>query len=309
LGPGYTRTSGESTLDSIEVLAPSLLEEMPELLAEMRSVVRELPVARGWHYYMDFCWAARVLEPTAGMKVLDAGGGNGVMQWWLARHGARVLSVDLEGWPHQGKCFDDWCERRQWGEEPSRTALTARSFLPPRRFWSPSEWAEKVRRTRGLFDRSPPRFQGSIEVWQNDLRNLSQLESDSMDAIVSISALEHNELDDLRAIVRELERVLKPGGKMAITVGGARDEDWFHEPSKGWCYSEKTLSEVFGLDAYESNFARYDEILDDLVHCDELREDLPAFYFESGDNGMPWGRWDPQYQSVGIFKTKPRPGS
>jgi len=305
--PSPARTTGESILDSIEVLAPSLMEELPELLGEMRSVVGELPVARGWHYYMDLCWAARVLDPEPGMRVLDAGGGNGVMQWWLARRGARVLSVDLGGWPYEGKHFDGWCERSRWGEEPSRRALTARDLLPPRRFWSPPEWVEKAKRTRRLIRPSPPRYSGSIVFWQHDLRHLSELETGSIDAIVSISALEHNELGDLQAIVRELERVLKPGGKLAITVGGARNEDWFHDPSKGWCYSEKTLREVFGLDAYETNFARYDEIMEDLLHCGELKEDLPEFYFASGDNGMPWGRWDPQYPAVGVCKTKPQP--
>ena len=28
--------------------------------------------------------------------------------------------------------------------------------------------------------------------------------------------------------------------------------------------------------------------------------DLADFYFRSGDNGMPWGNWDPQYMPVGV---------
>ena len=31
---------------------------------------------------------------------------------------------------------------------------------------------------------------------------------------------------------------------------------------------------------------------------------LAAFYARSGDNGMPWGKWDPQYQPVGVCKVK-----
>ena len=36
----------------------------------------------------------------------------------------------------------------------------------------------------------------------------------------------------------------------------------------------------------------------------ELRDNLASFYFRSGDNGMPWGKWDPQYQPVGVCKVK-----
>jgi ubiquinone/menaquinone biosynthesis C-methylase UbiE len=280
------------------------MEEMPEPLQEMKSLVQQLDVSRGWHYYMDLCWVARVLDPTPGMRVLDAGAGNGIVQWWLAQRGAHVLSVDLNRRVHPGRPFEQWCAHSKWGDDPSYAGLGFRSFLPPRRFWSPSEWTAKAEQLRQKLYPRAPRFEGSVVFWDHDLRDLSRVESDSMDAIVSISALEHNDLDNLRTIVLELERVLKPGGKMAITVGGARDEDWFHEPSKGWCYTEKSLCEIFGLDAYETNFARYDDILNDLVHCDELADDLPALYFESGENGMPWGRWDPQYHSVGICKTK-----
>ena len=104
--------ANDETEDVIEVLAPNLMDDMPELLGEMKSVVGELRVPRGWHYYMDLCWAARAIAPTKGMQVLDAGAGNGVMQWWLASQGADVLSIDLEGRPHPG-------HRRGQGQHPA----------------------------------------------------------------------------------------------------------------------------------------------------------------------------------------------
>jgi hypothetical protein len=44
--------------------------------------------------------------------------------------------------------------------------------------------------------------------------------------------------------------------------------------------------------------------MEKLRACTELRENLASFYFRSGENGMPWGKWDPQYQSVGVLKVK-----
>ena len=49
----------------------------------------------------------------------------------------------------------------------------------------------------------------------------------------------------------------------------------------------------------------HDELLNSLKSSTELREKLAQIYFQSGDNGMPWGKWDPQYQPVGVCKVKP----
>jgi hypothetical protein len=35
-----------------------------------------------------------------------------------------------------------------------------------------------------------------------------------------------------------------------------------------------------------------------------LRDNLASFYGRSGENGMPWGVWDPRYQPVGVCKVK-----
>ena len=34
-----------------------------------------------------------------------------------------------------------------------------------------------------------------------------------------------------------------------------------------------------------------------------LKDNLSAFYFDGGDNGMPWGRWDPRHRLVGLFSS------
>ena len=134
---------------------------------------------------------------------------------------------------------------------------------------------------------------------------MPEIVSDSVDAVVSISALEHNPPEELKACVSELMRVLKPGGRLVATLAAARDKDWYHEPSKGWCYTEATLRDIFGLQPdCPSNYDRYDELVLDLRNCVELRDSLADFYFRSGNNGMPWGIWDPKYQPVGVLRVK-----
>ena len=146
---------------------------------------------------------------------------------------------------------------------------------------------------------------GEVVIYNHELRDLRDLQSESLDAVVAVSALEHNQPDELPVVVRELRRVLRPGGKLIATLGAARDRDWFHEPSHGWCYTEATLRRIFDIGPeVASNYDQYDRLLGELRGCAELRDNLAPFYFKSGDNGMPWGVWDPQYQSVGVVVTK-----
>ena len=108
-------------------------------------------------------------------------------------------------------------------------------------------------------------------------------------------------------MVRELVRTLKPGGILLATLGAARDADWFHAPSQGWNYTDASLRRLFGLPAETpSNYVRADELLAALKDCGELRDNLAPMYFQSGDNGMPWGKWDPKYQPVAVRKVKRR---
>ncbi len=53
-----------------------------------------------------------------------------------------------------------------------------------------------------------------------------------------------------------------------------------------------------------SNYDCYDELFEALRGCSELHDNLADSYFKSGNNGMPWGIWDPQYQPVGVCKVK-----
>jgi SAM-dependent methyltransferase len=152
----------------------------------------------------------------------------------------------------------------------------------------------------------PKRFSGKVCVYNQDLTSMPEIPDNSLDAVVAVSALEHNTPEGLERVVAEIMRKLKPGGKLLATLCAGRDKDWYHKPSHGWCYSDATLRRLFDLaDDTPSNYARYDELLASLRDCPELRDKLARIYFQSGDNGMPWGKWDPQYQPVGVCKIKP----
>ena len=142
-------------------------------------------------------------------------------------------------------------------------------------------------------------------IYNQDLANLVDIPERSVDAIVAVSSLEHNSPDVLEQVVAELMRVLKPGCAPYATLRAARESDWFHTPSKGWCYSESTLRTIFNISTdIDSNYVQYDHLYGELRESKFLQENLASFYFHSGENGMPWGKWDPEYQPVGIRKVK-----
>ena len=292
----------------IEILSVSLLDNYRPIVEEMRQVSKELNIDLGWHYLLDLSWAAQHIAPVRNILVLDAGAGRGVMQWWLAKKGVNVISVDRvsrRNWPlgfRQRYRIQGWRKK-----DLAKYNLNIRSFFPPR---SPCRWhlyPQKLSATLQQWLNRPniPRNRGKIFVYNQELTHMKDIPSNFVDAIVSISALEHNSHNTLRACVAELLRVLKPGGTLIATLAAAKEQDWFHEPSQGWCFIETTLRNLFDLPFNcSSNYNRYDEFFETLQNCDELRKDLAGSYFKSGKNGMPWGVWNPQYQPVGVVKVK-----
>jgi SAM-dependent methyltransferase len=298
-----------SVTDQLYILPASLLETHRHLVTEFRSLASRVGVAPGWHYPLDLVWAANLLGVLGvqGGRVLDAGAGIGLMQWWLAAHGAEVLSVDRDPRHFSRRMRELTTVRGSPDPLPSLRYSALRTVRNVEGV-SLAKWAWRSKRAmRDLVLGDPPAAGvGTVIATQSDLRDLSFVESDSVDAVVSISSLEHNTLDDLPVVIAELLRVLRPGGRLIATVGASKSEDWFHEPSRGWCFTEDTLRSVFDLPAdCPSNYHEYDTLMADLIACRELADNLAPFYFRSGNNGMPWGRWNPVYQSVGVVKTKP----
>lgn len=282
--------------DTIELIPADLLDSHRELADRFRRLSRELVVPLGWHYLLDLVWIASQPAFATAERVLDAGAGLGVLQWFLAAEGKRVVSVDRGDRSRLALHF-----RRRFrvagygaGDLASPLALASR----PR---------EVLRTALGLVrGRGAPQAKGTVTLLRADLADLRQVPDRSVDLVVSVSALEHNSPERLPAVVAELLRVLRPGGTLLATLAAARDEDWLHVPSSGWCYTEATLRRAFGVaGAGAASWGEFDSLLQQLRGCAELRRDLSWRYRRSGRNGMPWGRWDPRYQPVGVRRSKP----
>ena len=325
-------------MDRIEILAVDLLDQHRSLVEELKTIARQLRLEFGWHYLLDLAWILSHLGEVSGKVIMDAGAGTGVLQWFLAAHRATVLSVDRSSRADLPWRFRRWTKvkgLRQMDLNPPLSALLnawRKNDSLRMRFGSMKQvvsgfWKSTPLTSNPLSLRERGRGEGnlcsergrgeentwmangsgegSVWIYNQDLSQLTDIPDHCLDAVVALSALEHNPPDRLPQVVQELMRVLKPGGLLLATLGAAADRDWFHEPSQGWCYSEATLRRAFDLTPEApSNYACYAELMEKLRACTELRENLASFYFRSGENGMPWGKWDPQYQSVGVLKVK-----
>lgn len=290
--------------ETIEILPVSLLDTNRPTVGELKKLAKSLHLELGWHYLLDLTWIIQRLEPISGKHILDAGAGTGILQWHLAERGARVLSVDRASRADLPLRF-----RRRYhvnGLRPEDLLPYARTVRIKLNASSKLS-AKTITLGRDLISTANPhRSPGKVIILNQDLMSLGEVASGSIDAVAAVSALEHNTPENLRLVVSELMRVLKPGGVLLATLVAARDENWFHEPSHAWCYTDASLRQIFDLPSdTPSNYSSYDKLMTELRECSELRDNLASFYFRSSQSGMPWGKWDPDYQPVGVCKIKP----
>ncbi len=296
--------------ECIELLSVDLLEKHRELVNELRLLAKSLKLEFGWHYLLDLTWIISRLGEIKGKRIIDAGAGTGILQWYLAEHGAEIISIDRGSrylLPIRFRKRFHVRGLRKTDLSPDFDVLK-NDLVMDSSAKSKSEVLFRINHLRmdlsGYLQNREP-VPGSVVIYNQDLADLKDIASDSIDAIASVSALEHNTPENLPTVVAELLRVLKPGGAILATLTGIKDTDTWHIPSSGWCYSAISLKRLFDLpEDTPDNYASHDTLLQDLRNCGELRDNLARFYFESDQNGMPWGKWDPQYLPVGVWKVK-----
>jgi SAM-dependent methyltransferase len=282
--------------DEIEILPVSLLDAQRPLVERFKRLANELHMELGWHYLLDLAWIMARLGDVSGKRILDAGAGVGLLQWMLAEQGAEVISVDRGDRATLPLHLRARYQVR--GFRPSDLASPARVIG--------QEIRRPLRLGRQMVEAiTASHSRGQVVLYHQDLKTLTCIADSSLDAVVAVSALEHNSPEGLAAVVNELLRVLKPGAPLLATLCAAPSEDTWHAPSSGMCYTDASLRRLFQLDAAApSNYAQHDELFESLRASTELSNGLARFYARSGENGMPWGKWDPQYQPVGVCKVK-----
>ena len=298
----------------IQLLSDRLPAENPHILAEIDLLRQGLFKDIGWHYYVDLIWVILQLQQSGlkpGSTILDAGAGSGLLQFLLSYYGYHVLSVDFA--PRKIPFYI----RKLFPIETLSTAATSHEHYVAhmalarsrynliRKLWLYSvnqkfQLSSWFRLKRALSSHEPR--PGKVTIIQNDMRQMRQVTSQSVDAVVSVSAVEHMEPDQLPFVINEFARVMKPEAGLILTTNASgTDQSWFHEPSQGWCYSLASIEAWFtNCSKSKGYFTDYSILLEDYQKNDFLRQRLAQFHYFSANNGMPNGVWNPVYIPVGV---------
>ena len=200
-----------------------------------------------------------------GATILDAGAGQGVTQYLLAARGYNVVSLDFSPRTKPGRSVGifniqgdgvsdinyqhPYMNIISFGVDSSvgmaarlRSATLRKVILLPQRairyaISSLFYIFERFLRSHGAY--------GVITYVRAPFHEVS-LVSESVDAVISISAIEHADINLFHANIKELSRLLKPGAPLLLTTSAASSgESIFHEKSSGWCFSLSALKGYF----------------------------------------------------------------
>jgi len=149
-----------------------------------RGFIEQVDIESYKHW--DYPWVILNSGVKPGMKILDSGAGRGFLQVYLAKKGCEVHSVDIRNLASK-----------------QRTRL--HKFL-------------KIKDDdRRVIRKINKRYDVDIKFRKESITKLSY-EDSYFDIVFNISVLEHLKHEDIPAAVKELTRVVKPGGILALTI-------------------------------------------------------------------------------------------
>lgn len=188
--------------------------------------------------HWEYPWLIKYGEFKPGAKILDCGCGRGILQFYLAKKGYAMTSVDISTLKTK-QIQGFWNLVRKLGfpvEEDKASAMKAMAR----------------------------RYGTSIDF---HVANIAQLPfaDESFDYVYSISVLEHMAKGEDVMAIREMSRVLKKGGTMLVTV------DFSPVKMERKAYTKEDILELIaasGLkfdNTYDFNVADWSKYLSDLT--------------------------------------------
>jgi ubiquinone/menaquinone biosynthesis C-methylase UbiE len=253
--------------NEIRLLDASLLSDQKKL-KEISYWLKVMNRPNGWHYDLDQIWILEELAKASilpGSTIIDAGAGQGVMQYLLAARGYNVISLDFSprtkpsrslgifnivgegdsdiGYQHPYMKFISYGTNSSAGliDRLKRVNLKKILLLPQRIFRYAISVLfylyERFARSHGSY--------GTITYLRAPFHEVP-LASKSVDAVYSISAIEHADISLFHKNIKELLRLLKPQAPLLLTTSMTTlDENTYHEKTSGWCYSLSELKKYF----------------------------------------------------------------
>jgi ubiquinone/menaquinone biosynthesis C-methylase UbiE len=251
----------------IKLLCSELLNDKQKL-NKISYWLKVLNRPNGWHYDLDQIWILHELE-VAGIKpgatIVDAGAGQGVMQYLLASYGYNIISLDFSPRTVPARSvgiFDingagdekieyehPYMKFISYGDDQTNTLLGRLKFSSLKKL--PYILFRIYRAIISFFYYIFERFSkkhndyGKITYLRAPFHEIP-LESNSVDAVISISAIEHADIEVFDNNISELLRVLRDGSPFLLTTSATKEkENIYLKKCEGWCFSLDSLKKYF----------------------------------------------------------------
>ena len=261
----------------VQLLTSNLLNDNQKL-KEIDHWLSVMNRPQGWHYDMDIVWLLQELENSGikkGDTILDAGAGMGVTQFILAARGFNVISLDYShrecpkiadgifdisilskdtlNYNHTYMGSVDYgikSDADKMNEKKEGILSFAIKTILKGRTYSTLSNLLKKRRNNLINSRERELDHsnfGEIKFIRAAFHDIP-LEDFSVDAIVSVSAIEHADQTLMEKNIFEMKRVLKKGAPLLITTSATNQEkDVYHKKTLGWCYSKASLNNMAAI--------------------------------------------------------------
>lgn len=194
----------------------------------------EIETYKHWEYPWAILWGSF----ESGMSVLDCGCGRGFLQLYLARIGCNVTSVDIS---------------------TMKTKML-------RKFWRLASKLHVKEDKSSVMRKLAKRYKTELDFYKANISELP-FDTETFDRVYCISVLEHMNVGEDEEAVREMSRVLKPGGRLLLTV------DFSPEPIPRRSYNEQNIHKLIKISGLkllgECDYSvdNWNDHLNDLKRC------------------------------------------
>jgi ubiquinone/menaquinone biosynthesis C-methylase UbiE len=262
-------------MNEIKLLSVKYLQDKTKL-REIDYWLKVMGRAQGWHYDMDIVWILSELEKAGikkGATILDAGGGLGITQFILAARGYNVISLDfskrkipilahgifdIKIEDQEDLDYDhDYMGSVDYKESNNSLVNKSNSILKSlNNFLFNKTFVQKTSIINNFFDSRETLKLNNIEKEKNNSNYGSitflrasfhdiPMSNGSVDALVSVSAIEHADKKLMLKNHNEMVRVVKKGGPLLISTSASNSkDDTFDEKTLGWCFSLNSLKKL-----------------------------------------------------------------
>jgi ubiquinone/menaquinone biosynthesis C-methylase UbiE len=287
--------------DEAKLLDGKLLENRKELEI-IDYLLKVLNRPQGWHYDLDIIWILKELEANnvkKGATILDAGAGLGITQFILAYLGYNVISLDFSdrklpfftkrlfdieivdnaafNYEHEYMNFVKYNAEQRINKIDvvnSYSFSTKLKNIVINQIYNFRNWfyyLNEIMKTSSNY--------GKITFIRDAFHNI-HLEDNSVDAVISVSAIEHADKKLLKENLDEFRRVVKSNGPILISTSANSDllNDTYHRKTKGICFSKKSISD-FGVNLKFENYD-YESVQKGLLENKIFMSRIDRYYIQ-----------------------------